>query len=67
MRLFWQNPATGNWVAEGAATDPTTTDPTLSLDATGFCTGTGEQTFIMKVTSNGGASVFPYQVFMDAE
>ncbi len=67
MRLFWQNPATGNWVAEGAATDPTTTDPTLSLDATGFCTGTGEQTFIMKVTSSGGASGFPYQVFMDAE
>jgi len=67
MRLFWLNPATNLWMPQEAATDPSTVDPTLSLDATGFCTGSGEQSFIMKVTSNGGRSPLPYVVYMDAE
>jgi len=66
MRLFWLDPSRNVWVAEGSASDPSAND-TLSVDAQGFCTGTDEQQFILKVTSGSANAFGPYVVNMDAE
>ncbi|HEY0252033.1 MAG TPA: M4 family metallopeptidase, partial [Kofleriaceae bacterium] len=66
MRLFWLDTSRNVWVAEGAASDPSGHD-TLSVDASGFCSGTAQQQFILKVTSGSGNATGFYDVHIDAQ
>jgi len=66
MRLFWLDPTRNVWVSEGDPSNPAA-NGTLSVDAQGFCSGTGEEQFILKVTSGSANGVGPYTISMDAQ
>jgi Zn-dependent metalloprotease len=67
IRLFIQDPTTGNWRAMTDFSNPATVDAFLGVDTGNFCTGTDQQTFLLKVVSNGDAGPFPYIVHLDAQ